>query len=91
MDKATSFPAVIPVAKSEDESWSNYIRGVFFLYQKETGVIYRGIDLYIDTQVPLGGGLSSSASLEVSVATFLEIMFQNDYKIGKDFKILRIA
>lgn len=37
-----------------------------------------GCALAIVSDVPLGGGLSSSASLEVAVATLLEAMFHHD-------------
>ena len=51
--------------------WTSYVRGVF------AGCIERGmapgpLDLLVDSQVPLGGGLSSSAALEVATATLLE-------------------
>lgn len=51
--------------------WTSYIRGTF------AGFIDRGVspgvlDLVVDSHVPLGGGLSSSAALEVATATLLE-------------------
>jgi galactokinase len=33
----------------------------------------------IATSVPIGGGLSSSASIEVAMCTFLEILYKNEY------------
>jgi galactokinase len=53
--------------------WSNYVAGVF------AGCIGRGIQpagfqAVIDSAVPFGGGLSSSASLEVATATLIEAM-----------------
>lgn len=52
-------------------AWSNYIRGVARGFQMLDARI-PGLDLLIDSNVPLGGGLSSSAALEVATATLLE-------------------
>ena len=54
-----------------DPPWSNYIRGVVAGFQ-DRGSKIGGMDLVIDSTVPPGGGLASSAALEVAVATFLE-------------------
>ena len=56
-----------------EPAWANYVRGVV------AGFIGRGIDVggfdaVIASSVPLGGGLASSASLEVATATLLEAM-----------------
>jgi len=55
-------------------SWANYVKGSVFQYLKDlpTGVSF---DAVIASDVPLGSGLSSSASLEVAVATFLEKLY----------------
>jgi len=63
--------------KSEKPTWDSYVRGVMIGFLKsehpEQGLdALPGIDLAIVGEVPLGGGLSSSASLEVAVATALE-------------------
>jgi len=50
--------------------WSDYVRGVAALLQA-AGHPLSGANLLIDGQVPLGAGLSSSASLEVSTALAL--------------------
>jgi galactokinase len=57
--------------KRGEPAWSNYVRGVIAGFQKankKTG----GFDAVIDSTVPFGGGLSSSAALEVATATLLE-------------------
>lgn len=51
--------------------WTSYLRGAF------AGCIERGLhpgalDLVVDSKVPQGGGLSSSAALEVATATLVE-------------------
>jgi len=59
------------IAKSEPKEWSNYVKGVLagFLERKHR---LPSFDAVIHSSVPLGGGLSSSAALEVAVATLLE-------------------
>lgn len=50
-----------------DPAWSNYPRGVAAgLVVKGVGLV--GMDILFDSDVPIGGGLSSSASLEVAGA-----------------------
>jgi galactokinase len=51
--------------------WSNYIRGVIAGFQ-DRSVKIPALDVAMITTVPLGGGLSSSAALEVCTATLLE-------------------
>jgi galactokinase len=50
--------------------WSHYVRGVAALLQ-QGGYLPSGANLVIDSQVPIGSGLSSSAALEVSTALAL--------------------
>src|SRR5262249_25413119 len=59
--------------KPGPSGWSNYVQGVI------AGFVVRGstmppFDAVIRSTVPLGGGLSSSAALEVATATLLEAM-----------------
>jgi galactokinase len=51
--------------------WMSYLRGVF-AGCAERGMTTGSLDLLVDSKVPLGGGLSSSAALEVATATLLE-------------------
>ena len=57
-----------------EPAWSNYVRGVVAGYLKLGINPGRGFDAFIDSTVPFGGGLSSSAALEVSTATLYEIL-----------------
>jgi galactokinase len=52
-------------------AWSNYPVGVIAGFQAR-GAKLGGFDALIHSTVPLGGGLSSSAALEVATATLLE-------------------
>ncbi len=53
-----------------DEAWETYPRGVTRALA-DAGLPVGGFDLVIDSDVPSGGGLSSSAALECSVALAL--------------------
>jgi galactokinase len=59
-----------PVERGEP-SWSNYVRGVVAGFQRLKKKV-PGFDAVIGSTVPFGGGLSSSAALEVATATLLE-------------------
>jgi galactokinase len=59
-----------PLQRSQPQ-WANYLRGVLAGFQSR-GITLPGLDLVIETTVPIGGGLSSSAALEVAMATLLE-------------------
>lgn len=60
-------------ARSVSGSWLSYIAGVIAVYQREFGVDrIPPMDITVASSVPLGGGLSSSASLELSIATLIE-------------------
>lgn len=48
--------------------WLNYVKGVMFNF----GSAVPGFNAVINSNVPVGGGLSSSAALEVATLTFLE-------------------
>jgi galactokinase len=61
-----------PVQRGEPV-WSNYVRGVVAGFQ-ELGIKVGGFNAVIDSTVPFGGGVSSSAALEVATATLLEVM-----------------
>jgi galactokinase len=54
-----------------EPAWANYLRGVLSAFG-ERALTPPPIDAAIVSDVPLGGGLSSSAALEVAMATLLE-------------------
>lgn len=69
MEPAIELP--IEADGAELEGWAKYVRGVIDVY-REAGVAVPAFDAVIDSTVPLGGGLSSSAALEVSLALVIE-------------------
>jgi galactokinase len=63
-------PIQTPVPKGEPY-WSQYLRGTLNGCL-EAGLQPSGINVWIQTNVPMGAGLSSSAALEVGFATLIE-------------------
>jgi galactokinase len=60
-----------PWVEPGEPAWSNYVRGVIAGFQRRKQQV-PGFNAVIDSTVPFGGGLSSSAALEVAAATMLE-------------------
>ena len=58
------------IEPDENPRWIDYAKGVAAEIEVE-GVRLNGADLEIESEIPLGGGLSSSASFELAVATAL--------------------
>lgn len=59
------FEVASDIEKNRDKLWVNYLRGMAqFIERKHPGKV-RGLDVAIAGDIPLGAGLSSSASLEV--------------------------
>ncbi|XP_055914134.1 galactokinase-like [Eupeodes corollae] len=54
--------------QSGNPKWANYVKGVIHCF----GHSVPGFNAVIVSNVPMGGGLSSSAALEVATLTFLE-------------------
>mmetsp|Transcript_5944 Transcript_5944/g.12938 ORF Transcript_5944/g.12938 Transcript_5944/m.12938 type:complete len:529 (-) Transcript_5944:69-1655(-) len=65
--------------EEKEKGWANYVLGVVAQYLPDLppGKTL-SFDLAIAGDVPLGSGLSSSASLEVAVATFLERLIDRE-------------
>ena len=63
-DEAVTFD-LDDAAPTPRHDWSDYVRGVAVMLQL-AGHVLTGADLLIDSDVPVGSGLSSSAALEVS-------------------------
>ncbi|TWT41420.1 galactokinase [Botrimarina hoheduenensis] len=56
---------------AEQPGWAKYAQGVLDAL-REAGFVLKPMEGVIDSTVPLGGGLSSSAALEVSLMTAIE-------------------
>lgn len=51
------------IRKDSKYSWANYVFGVFSILLDEGYTIPHGLNILIDSEIPLGSGLSSSAAL----------------------------
>ena len=71
MDEKVEISLVDPNER-EDSHWSNYVTGVVSGMVKDKGFSVPGFQAVAKSNVPIGGGLSSSASLEVAAATVIE-------------------
>lgn len=58
----------------KNTGWINYIKGVLKEYIKH-GYKIGGFNIAVDSNLPIGAGMSSSASLEVGTATLIEELF----------------
>lgn len=63
-------------APAVSKGWENYVRGVIAGFMAR-GAELSGFDAVVHSDVPLGCGLSSSASIEVATATLLEAMLRD--------------
>ncbi|MBK5253442.1 MAG: galactokinase [Peptostreptococcaceae bacterium] len=63
---------------NEEDSWTNYVKGVIVTLKKHGYKIDKGFNLYCNSDLPKGAGLSSSACLEMLVAYAIN----NEYELG---------
>ena len=56
-----------------ETTWARYVQGVAMILERQ-GFRLRGTDLLIDSELPVGAGLSSSAALEISTAFALAVL-----------------
>ena len=59
------------IERTEAGAWTRYVRGVCWALTHSHGPLLSGFEAVVVGDVPLGAGLSSSASLQASVARFL--------------------
>ena len=63
--------------------WAAYAAGVLWAMDQEGYVVPRGLELRVASTVPLGAGLSSSASLEVAVAVAVHALAGHDLDLAE--------
>ncbi|XP_026725361.1 galactokinase-like [Trichoplusia ni] len=84
-----SFLAPTPSSplKPGSPAWANYVKGVVANFPGGVS----GFDAVIVTDVPIGSGLSSSASIEVAIFTFLEGLTGNTVGLVEKAKLCQKA
>ncbi len=73
-----------------DSGWQNYMMGVVHELQK-IGAKFSGFDCEFEGDVPIGSGMSSSASLECSLATGLNELFDLGFDKWQLIKACQLA
>lgn len=73
-----------------EPGWSNYLRGVVAGFQ-DRGMKVPGFEGVIESSVPYGSGLGSSAALEVAMATLLEAAWGKKLDIVEKAKLCQEA
>ncbi|MGO1520828.1 MAG: galactokinase [Sphingobacterium sp.] len=73
-DFQESFQTTISAVAPTDRGWPNYILGVVHQL-KERNLKINGFNLYIDGDIPVGAGLSSSAAVECAAGFGLNDLF----------------
>lgn len=63
---------------NKKDNWVNYAKGMIY-FLKETGHdVEKGMDIFIEGNIPNGSGLSSSASLEMLIGVIAQELFNLD-------------
>ena len=64
------------ISAASASGWSAYPLGVLWAIHEKTGTWGSGLDIFIDSDVPVGSGLSSSAAIECAVAVAVNELWQ---------------
>lgn len=66
-------------AQSGEHAWANYVLGVLDVLRSEGLPVRTGFDLRVESTLPVGAGLSSSAALELATAFALTEAFDGTF------------
>lgn len=76
-------PETFDTQRSALPGWARYILGVVSELRRD-GIALRGFDAVVGGDVPLGSGMSSSASLEVATAEACSVFSGGQFTIGSE-------
>jgi galactokinase len=76
-------PETFNTQRAELSGWARYILGVATELAR-AGIALKGFDAVVSGDVPLGGGMSSSAALEVASAYAYALFSQHTFTIGEE-------
>jgi galactokinase len=82
-------PETFAAQRTDLPGWARYILGVVSELKRE-GIQLRGFDAVVGGDVPLGSGMSSSASLEVGTAEACSLFSDGKFTIGDDATLTRM-
>lgn len=69
------FSLEFPLMPDPHHGWANYPKGMCKIFMDNGYTPTHGLDIYIQGNIPNGAGLSSSASIEMLMATILNLMY----------------
>jgi L-arabinokinase len=75
------------LTQEKETAWIAYVIGCAYMLQQEKGIDFKGADFFIESDIPLGKGVSSSAALEVAAMKALAKAFSIDFQ-GTELAIL---
>ncbi|RJR15674.1 hypothetical protein C4579_01825 [Candidatus Microgenomates bacterium] len=64
--------------KSVNLIWKNYIKGIIREFKSKFGSFDHGFNAIIDSTIPMGGGVSSSAALELAFVHLFEALYGHE-------------
>jgi galactokinase len=89
LDKETTF-SVDKIEHDPEDAWADYVKGVLDELHKK-GITFGGFRAVIYGDLPIGGGVSSSAALEASTAYFIKAMNPYDMELMDLARLCRAA
>ena len=60
------------------DNWVNYAKGMIYFLKETSHDVDKGMDIFIEGNIPNGSGLSSSASLEMLIGVIAQELFNLD-------------